>query len=223
MRLGFLALSTNERRPYFEQAAIQRNVSPIVLEKDFWVCWLLGILFESEFAGSLVFKGGTSLSKVFGVIERFSEVAKSLPWKWSEASGRRQRSSTRNTIGQPRSRHPTDFPAITRIQRRWQSTRPRAEPSANTTSATGLWNGRVSSLAVLGRTTTRRSPEPFASFRRPSGCLRCGVITRRCGTCISLSRPVSTTFLRSWPIWKNESTTLGADKSPLVRNVYSTF
>ena len=73
MRLSFLALSTNERRPYFEQAAIQRNVSPIVLEKDFWVCWLLGILFESEFAGSLVFKGGTSLSKVFGVIERFSE------------------------------------------------------------------------------------------------------------------------------------------------------
>src|SRR5437763_4875377 len=31
------------------------------------------MLFESEFAGSLVFKGGTSLSKVFGVIERFSE------------------------------------------------------------------------------------------------------------------------------------------------------
>ena len=37
------------------------------------MCWLLGILFESEFADSLVFKGGTSLSKVFGVIERFSE------------------------------------------------------------------------------------------------------------------------------------------------------
>ena len=37
------------------------------------MCWLLGILFESKFAGSLVFKGGTSLSKVFGVIERFSE------------------------------------------------------------------------------------------------------------------------------------------------------
>ena len=34
---------------------------------------MLGILFESEFAGSLVFKGGTSLSKVFGVIDRFSE------------------------------------------------------------------------------------------------------------------------------------------------------
>lgn len=73
MKLGFLKLSADERRPYIEQAAVRRNVSPVVLEKDFWVCWLLGILFESEFAGSLVFKGGTSLSKVFGVIERFSE------------------------------------------------------------------------------------------------------------------------------------------------------
>ena len=73
MRLGFLALPADERRLYIEQAAVRRNVSPVILEKDFWVCWLLGILFESPFAASLVFKGGTSLSKVFGVIERFSE------------------------------------------------------------------------------------------------------------------------------------------------------
>jgi hypothetical protein len=73
MKLGFLALPANERRLYTEQAAIRRNVSPVILEKDFWVCWLLGILFESPFAGSIVFKGGTSLSKVFGVIARFSE------------------------------------------------------------------------------------------------------------------------------------------------------
>ena len=73
MKLSFLTLADDERRLYFEQAAIARNISPVVLEKDFWVCWLLGVLFESEFAGSLVFKGGTSLSKVFGVIERFSE------------------------------------------------------------------------------------------------------------------------------------------------------
>src|SRR5580765_2041938 len=73
MKLAFLELPADERRLYIEQAAVQRNVSPVVLEKDFWVCLLLGILFESEFAGSLVFKGGTSLSKVFGVIERFSE------------------------------------------------------------------------------------------------------------------------------------------------------
>ena len=37
------------------------------------MCWLLGILFQTEFAKSLVFKGGTSLSKVYGVINRFSE------------------------------------------------------------------------------------------------------------------------------------------------------
>ena len=73
MRLSFLTLPADERRLYIDQAAIRRNVSPVVLEKDFWVCWLLGLLFGSEFAGSLVFKGGTSLSKVFGVIERFSE------------------------------------------------------------------------------------------------------------------------------------------------------
>lgn len=73
MKLEFLELSLDERRLYIEQAAIQRNVSPVIMEKDFWVCWLLGILFQSEFANSLIFKGGTSLSKVFGAINRFSE------------------------------------------------------------------------------------------------------------------------------------------------------
>ena len=73
MKIQFLSLSDDERRLYFNQAGLLRNVSPVVLEKDFWVCWLLGILFESEFSESLVFKGGTSLSKVFGVIDRFSE------------------------------------------------------------------------------------------------------------------------------------------------------
>lgn len=73
MNLKFLQLPESERKLYIDQAAIQRNVSPIVFEKDFWVCWLLGLLFRSEFANHIVFKGGTSLSKVFGVIARFSE------------------------------------------------------------------------------------------------------------------------------------------------------
>lgn len=73
MKLEFLSLPDDERRLYIEQAAIRRSLSPVIMEKDFWVCWLLGILFESEFAADLVFKGGTSLSKVFGVIDRFSE------------------------------------------------------------------------------------------------------------------------------------------------------
>jgi Nucleotidyl transferase AbiEii toxin, Type IV TA system len=48
--------------------------SSVMVEKDFWVCWLLGLLFaDAELAPHLVFKGGTSLSKVYGVIDRFSE------------------------------------------------------------------------------------------------------------------------------------------------------
>ena len=73
MKLSFLELPPEGHRLYIEQAAILLNVSSVAIEKDFWVCWMLGILLESKFAGSLVFKGGTSLSKVLGVIQRFSE------------------------------------------------------------------------------------------------------------------------------------------------------
>jgi predicted nucleotidyltransferase component of viral defense system len=44
-----------------------------MLEKDFWVSWMLGLLFHSTFADALVFKEGTSRSIVFGAIDRFSE------------------------------------------------------------------------------------------------------------------------------------------------------
>jgi hypothetical protein len=73
VKLKFLEQPAAERRIYFEQAAAKRGLLPVILEKDFWVCWLLGVLFTSRFAAALVFKGGTSLSKVFGVIDRFSE------------------------------------------------------------------------------------------------------------------------------------------------------
>jgi predicted nucleotidyltransferase component of viral defense system len=73
MRLEFLRLPPDERRLYIEQVAVRKNVSPVIIEKDFWVSWMLGVLFASRFANALVFKGGTSLSKVFGVIDRFSE------------------------------------------------------------------------------------------------------------------------------------------------------
>jgi hypothetical protein len=48
MRLSFLELLDHERRLYFEQAAARRGLSAVVLEKDFWVCWLLGVLFRPE-------------------------------------------------------------------------------------------------------------------------------------------------------------------------------
>lgn len=66
--------SANERRLVFEAAASEMALSPAVIEKDFWVCYTLDHLFcKSGFAESIVFKGGTSLSKAFGLIERFSE------------------------------------------------------------------------------------------------------------------------------------------------------
>lgn len=40
---------------------------PAIIEKDFWVCWMLGFLFEKpQFKTNLAFKGGTSLSKAYG-------------------------------------------------------------------------------------------------------------------------------------------------------------
>ncbi len=74
MHLAFLKLSPTERGLYLQQAALNRGMQPSIMEKDFWVCWLLGVLFSHpEFKDILVFKGGTSLSKVFNVIQRFSE------------------------------------------------------------------------------------------------------------------------------------------------------
>ena len=74
MKIEFLNLKPAERAVYFQQAALKQSTLPVIVEKDFWVCWLLGVLFgDAELARQIVFKGGTSLSKVFGVIDRFSE------------------------------------------------------------------------------------------------------------------------------------------------------
>jgi hypothetical protein len=72
--LRFLTLPQERRALAFEQAAATLAVATVMVEKDFWVCWLLSLLFgDAELDPHLVFKGGTSLSKVFGVIDRFSE------------------------------------------------------------------------------------------------------------------------------------------------------
>lgn len=54
----------------------QRMGAPLInIEKDFWVCWTLNALYHRLPTGGprLLFKGGTSLSKAFGLINRFSE------------------------------------------------------------------------------------------------------------------------------------------------------
>ena len=63
-----------ERKDLLQEAANQMDLANIILEKDFWVCWTLKRLFtNSDIAPYLTFKGGTSLSKGYDVIERFSE------------------------------------------------------------------------------------------------------------------------------------------------------
>ena len=67
-------LSTQERKELFGEAAAKKGVTPAIIEKDFWVTWVLSKLFSNvELSRILMFKGGTSLSKVFKQIERFSE------------------------------------------------------------------------------------------------------------------------------------------------------
>lgn len=71
---SFVALPAERRSLAFAQTAARMAASSVMVEKDFWVCWLLGLLFvDPELAPHLLFKGGTSLSKVYGVIDRFSE------------------------------------------------------------------------------------------------------------------------------------------------------
>jgi hypothetical protein len=71
---AFAQSSPENRRAGFVQTAAARGLDPIIVEKDFWVCWTLKELFQLPDIGEhLIFKGGTSLSKVFKVIERFSE------------------------------------------------------------------------------------------------------------------------------------------------------
>jgi Nucleotidyl transferase AbiEii toxin, Type IV TA system len=70
----FARLPAAEREKYFREAAARMGLPPFLMEKDFWVCWTLKRLFSLEsVTENLLFKGGTSLSKVYRVIRRFSE------------------------------------------------------------------------------------------------------------------------------------------------------
>jgi len=69
----FQRLSATERRDALDVAARRGGRETFLLEKDTWVVATLSVLFEAPFGRHLVFKGGTSLSKVWRAIRRFSE------------------------------------------------------------------------------------------------------------------------------------------------------
>lgn len=71
----FLTLSVDNRRDVFEAAAESLDTRSTYIEKDFWVCIALDIFYNglTPKHPRILFKGGTSLSKVYGLIQRFSE------------------------------------------------------------------------------------------------------------------------------------------------------
>lgn len=71
---NFLKLSETKRRTIYEQIALRVGISdPRAIEKDMWVSGLLQLVFSLPYADKFVFKGGSSLSKIWKLIHRFSE------------------------------------------------------------------------------------------------------------------------------------------------------
>ena len=97
---SFAKLSNKERAIVINKVALSFPLKAFAIEKDFWVCFILDHLFhDSEFHNLFVFKGGTSLSKAYHVIERFSEdIDLILDWRelkidenpWQERSKTKQ-------------------------------------------------------------------------------------------------------------------------------------
>ncbi len=96
-------LSLKDRTELFQATAVKMGMLPSVIEKDFWVCFMLDHLFDDcQFKNAFVFKGGTSLSKSYHVIERFSEdIDLILDWRkiiTKEENPWIQRSKTKQDI-----------------------------------------------------------------------------------------------------------------------------
>ena len=63
-----------DREELFVNTAARKGLDKAIIEKDFWVCFSLDYLFnKSPWKDRIAFKGGTSLSKVYNQIQRFSE------------------------------------------------------------------------------------------------------------------------------------------------------
>lgn len=70
----FARLQQKDHRELFSRTAREIGIHEAIIEKDFWVCWTLDALFSSpRWCDKMIFKGGTSLSKAFHIINRFSE------------------------------------------------------------------------------------------------------------------------------------------------------
>lgn len=104
--------SNTEREVLFGNAANRAGITnPAIVEKDFWVCFVLDYLFhKSPWTKSFIFKGGTSLSKAYHAIERFSEdIDLIMDWRllglgihepWEERSKSQQDKFNKKTVAE---------------------------------------------------------------------------------------------------------------------------
>ncbi|WP_203296583.1 nucleotidyl transferase AbiEii/AbiGii toxin family protein [Luteirhabdus pelagi] len=69
----FINLTNEQKTRIFTQAGVRANLPAFAVEKDWWVTEMLRIVFSLPYAEAFVFKGGTSLSKGYDLINRFSE------------------------------------------------------------------------------------------------------------------------------------------------------
>jgi len=78
-----LEISNEELEFVIQNTSDKLNMSKAIIEKDLWVCMVLKYLFsEFKYKDSIIFKGGTSLSKVYKLIKRFSEdIDLALNWE----------------------------------------------------------------------------------------------------------------------------------------------
>lgn len=70
---NWLSVPDKDKAVVYNEIAAQTGMTPYAVEKDWWVTQTIGLIFQTNIAPHLVFKGGTSLSKAWGLIERFSE------------------------------------------------------------------------------------------------------------------------------------------------------
>lgn len=71
--MKFIDIPATNQRDFISQYSDKTNINPVAVEKDWWVSAVMRALFSLPYADSMSFKGGTSLSKCWGLIERFSE------------------------------------------------------------------------------------------------------------------------------------------------------
>lgn len=73
MAESWFSLSRADQLEALEFVASRTGRPSHLLEKDVWVVWVLAVIYESSLRDKLTFKGGTSLSKAFRILDRFSE------------------------------------------------------------------------------------------------------------------------------------------------------